>query len=112
WLQGLEPEWVYCAMFWCSASMYSQPPFSPQSVNHAVTSKNPVPEDAGLGITTWPLKAGFVRSFQVSGFGMLRFFASTVLKHTVAPHTSMPNQAGGFFASRNFFMIASRLIGA
>src|SRR5260221_6452701 len=72
WLQGLEPECVYCAMLACSLSMYSQPPFSPHSVSHAVTSKNPVPEDAGLGMTTWPLNSGLVRSFQVSGFAMLR----------------------------------------
>ena len=42
-LQGLEPEWVYCAMFSCSASMYFQPPplplSSPHSVSQAVTSK-------------------------------------------------------------------------
>ena len=43
---------------------------------------------------------------------MLRFCASTVLKHTVAPHTSMPNQAGGFFLSRYWLMIASRFSGA
>ena len=58
-LQGLEPEWVYWAMFSCSASMYFQPPplpsSSPQSVSQAVTSKKPVPEDAGFGITIWPL---------------------------------------------------------
>ena len=42
-LQGLEPEWVYCAMFSCSASMYFQPPplplSSPNRVSQAVTSK-------------------------------------------------------------------------
>jgi hypothetical protein len=43
---------------------------------------------------------------------MLRFFPSTVLKQTVAPHTSIPNHAGGFFASRYLAMIESRLIGA
>src|SRR4029079_19298620 len=100
WLHGFESECVYCATFSCSRSMYSQPPFSPHSVSHAVTSKKPVPEEAGFGITTCPLYAGFVRSFQVSGFGMLRFFASTVLKHTVAPQTSIPHHAGGFFWSR------------
>src|ERR671915_27927 len=50
WLQGFEPECVYMAMFSCSLSMYAQPPFSPQSVSHAATSKYPVPEEAGLGI--------------------------------------------------------------
>src|SRR5262245_11583470 len=112
WLHGFEPECVYCAMLSCSLSMYSQPPFSPQSVSHAVTSKKPVPDDAGLGITTWPLYTGFVRSLQVSGLGMLRFFASTVLKQTVAPQTSIPHHAGGFFVSRYLVMIESRLIGA
>jgi len=28
------------------------------------------------------------------------FFASTVLKQTVAPHTAMPTQVGTFFLSR------------
>src|SRR6185503_21028738 len=58
-LQGLEPECVYCAMFSCSASMYFQPPplplSSPQSVSQALTSKNPVPDEAGFGITICPL---------------------------------------------------------
>ena len=42
-LHGFEPEWVYWAMFSCSASMYFQPPplpsSSPKSVSQAVTSK-------------------------------------------------------------------------
>src|SRR3954462_6889407 len=58
-LHGLEPLCVYCAMLSCSASMYFQPPplppSSPQRESHAVTSKKPVPDDAGLGITTCPL---------------------------------------------------------
>ena len=53
-----------------------------------------------------------VRSFQVSGFGRFFFCASTVLKQTVAPQTSIPNQAGGLFLSRYWLMIASRLSGA
>ena len=55
---------------------------------------------------------GLVRSFQVSGLGMFFFCASTVLKQTVAPHTSMPDQAGGFFLSLYWLMIASRFSGA
>ena len=43
---------------------------------------------------------------------MLFFWASTVLKQTVAPHTSMPNQAGGFFLSLYWLMMPSRLSGA
>src|SRR5687767_12300109 len=58
-LHGLDPECVYCAMFSCSASMNFQPSplpsLSPHRLSHAVTSKKPVPELAGLGITTWPL---------------------------------------------------------
>ena len=41
--QGLLPEWVYCAMFSCSASMNFQPPplplSSPNSCSQAATSK-------------------------------------------------------------------------
>src|SRR6185436_12800715 len=55
WRQGLEPECVYCAMFSCSASMYFQPSFSPKSCSQAVTSKNPVPLDAGFGMVICPL---------------------------------------------------------
>src|SRR5262245_48074075 len=58
-LHGLDPECVYIAMFSCSASMYFQPSplpsLSPHRLSHAVTSKKPVPELAGLGITIWPL---------------------------------------------------------
>jgi hypothetical protein len=58
-LHGRLPECVYCAMFSCSPSMNFQPPplpaSSPNIVSQAVTSKKPVPELAGLGITTWPL---------------------------------------------------------
>ena len=43
---------------------------------------------------------------------MFFFFASTVLKHTVAPQTSMPNQAGGCFLSRYCDMMPSRFSGA
>jgi len=52
-----------------------------------------VPEDAGLGITTWPLYSGLVRSFQVVGIEMFFFLASTVLKQTVAPNTSSSSLA-------------------
>ena len=42
-LQGLEPEWVYWAMFSCRPSMNFQPPPLPlvvaHSVSQAVTSK-------------------------------------------------------------------------
>src|SRR5512147_2028549 len=55
---------------------------------------------------------GLVRSFHVSGFGILRLAASTVLKQMVAPHTSMPTQAGGFFASRYWAAIRFSPAGA
>jgi hypothetical protein len=35
--------------------MYFQPLASPMVCSQAVTSKKPVPEEAGLGIVTWPL---------------------------------------------------------
>ena len=62
-LQGLLPLCVYCAMFSCRPSMNFQPPpvdsplpsLSPNKVSQAVTSKKPVPLEAGLGITIWPL---------------------------------------------------------
>src|SRR6202158_1960677 len=82
---GDEPECVYCAMFSCSASMNFQPSASPHSCSQAVTSKKPVPDDAGFGITILPLYTGLVRSFHVSGLGKFCFAASTVLKQTVAP---------------------------
>ena len=31
--QGAEPEWRYCATFWCSASMNFQPASSPIMVS-------------------------------------------------------------------------------
>jgi len=58
-LQGRDPECVYWAMFSCSASMYFQPPPSPPSspniCSQASTLKKPVPDEAGLGMTIWPL---------------------------------------------------------
>ena len=38
--------------------------------------------------------------------------ASTLLKQTVAPNTFMPHQAGTFFLSRYWLMMASRFSGA
>ena len=49
-LQGLEPEWVYRAMFSCRPSMYAQPPSSPNSCSQLETSRKPVPEEFGLGM--------------------------------------------------------------
>ena len=52
---GCEPECVYCAMFSCSASMNFQPSASPHICSQPATSRKPVPEDAGFGITILPL---------------------------------------------------------
>jgi hypothetical protein len=52
---GREPECMYCAMFSCRPSMNFHPSASPHSCSHAVTSKNPVPLEAGCGMTIWPL---------------------------------------------------------
>ncbi len=54
-LQGLEPDLVYSAMFLSSASRYFQPSASPIRCSTETTDRYPVPEDAGFGITTWPL---------------------------------------------------------
>src|SRR4026209_889808 len=54
-LQGLEPDFVYSAMFLSSASMYFQPAASPLRCRMDSTERYPVPEEAGFGITTWPL---------------------------------------------------------
>ena len=82
-LQGLEPECVYCAMFSCRPSMYFQPPplplSSPHSVSQALTSKKPVPDEAGLGITMESLYTGLARSAQEVGLGRFFFGPSTVL---------------------------------
>ncbi len=43
---------------------------------------------------------------------MLRLAASTVLKQIVAPQTSMPTQAGGFFGSRYWAAMRFRPAGA
>src|SRR5437764_15262005 len=54
-LQGCEPECVYMPMFSCNASMNFQASASPHICNQPATSRKPVPEDAGFGITTLPL---------------------------------------------------------
>ena len=77
---------MYWAMFSCSASMNFHPSASPHICSHAVTSRKPVPLEAGCGITILPLYTGLVRSFQVTGFGRFCLAASTVLKQIVAPH--------------------------
>ena len=85
---------------------------SPHICSHAVTSRKPVPLEAGCGITILPLYTGLVRSFQVTGFGRFCLAASTVLKQIVAPHTSIPNHIGGLRESRYCGLIAARLAGA
>src|SRR5262245_20803958 len=79
-VQGLELECDYPTMFWWSASMYFQPSASPNSWSHLDTSRNPVPDEEGFGITIVPLYTGWVRSFHEVGLGRFFFWASTVLK--------------------------------
>src|SRR6202008_1698269 len=82
---GADPECTYCAAFSCSASMNFQPSASPHICSQPATSRKPVPDDAGFGITILPLQEGLVRSFHDSGLGKFCFAASTVLKQTAAP---------------------------
>ena len=46
-MHGLEPEWTYWPMFWCRSSINCQPCFSPKVCSQALTSKKPVPDEAG-----------------------------------------------------------------
>ena len=87
-------------MFWCNSSINCQPCFSPKVCNQALTSRKPVPDEAGLGITILPLYSGLVRSCQLTGLVSPCFSASMVLKQMVAAHTSIPTQAGGLAVSR------------
>ena len=96
-VQGCEPECVYSAMFSCNASMNFQPSASPHICSQPATSRKPVPDEAGLGITILPLYTGLVRSFHDSGLGSPCFPASTVLKQTAAPYTSIPTHCGGIW---------------
>src|SRR5215217_6652179 len=90
--QGAEPECVYTAMFSCSASMNFQPSASPITCSQAAIVRYPVPDDAGCGITTLPLKPGPVRSFQDTGAFTFALPPSTVLKQTTERYASMPVQ--------------------
>ena len=75
------------------------------------TWKNPVPDEAGLGIWTRPRKAGPARSSHVFGTGRPRLPASIVLKHTAADQASIPNQAGSGFGSRKTGRSCSKCAG-
>src|SRR5262245_64023181 len=99
-------------MFWWRASMYFQPSASPKSWSQLDTSRNPVPDEAGFGITIVPLYTGLVRSFHEVGLGRLFFWASTVLKQMAATHASIPTQAGGLSLSRNWASSFSSPLGA
>ncbi|MNT72042.1 hypothetical protein D3C72_2106030 [compost metagenome] len=52
---------------------------SPHICIQPETSRKPVPDEAGFGMTIWPLYSGFVRSSQVAGGVSPSFVASTVL---------------------------------
>ena len=67
-------------MFWWSASRYFQPSASPMRCRIDATERYPVPDEAGFGITTWPLYTGLVRSAQDVGAGRLCFLPTSVLK--------------------------------
>ena len=64
--------------------MNAQASFSPNICSQAETSRKPVPDEFGFGITTWPLYSGLVRSFQLFGAARPSFCASTVLKQIAA----------------------------
>src|SRR5215467_14541666 len=99
-------------MFWWSASMYFHPSASPNSWSQLDTSRKPVPDEAGFGITIAPLYTGLVRSFQEAGLGRFFFWASTVLKQMAATYASMPTHAGGVSLSRNCASSFSTPLGA
>jgi sterol desaturase/sphingolipid hydroxylase (fatty acid hydroxylase superfamily) len=66
----LEPEWVYWAMFWCSASITAPLPLAAviTTTEAAMTPHrgSRCSEDAGFGITTWAL-VGWSGLFQLVG---------------------------------------------
>ena len=69
--------------------------------------RKPVPEEAGLGITTWPRKAGLSSAAQVVGRGRLRCSATTRLKQMAETKASIPVQVIGVRAERKFGRSAS-----
>jgi hypothetical protein len=87
--------------------MYSQAPASPRVPIQPAMVRKPVPEEFGFGITTWPRKAGFSRSFQVVGRGRLRCCATTVLKQMAETKASIPVQVIGLRSERMFARSAS-----
>ena len=54
-LHGCEPECVYMPMFSCSPSMNFHASASPHIWIQPLTSRKPVPDDAGFGMTILPL---------------------------------------------------------
>jgi hypothetical protein len=92
--------------------MYFQPSSSPNICSQLDTSRKPVPDEFGLGITIMPLYSGLVRSFQEVGAFTPAFSASTVLKQIAAIQASMPVHCGGLEESTNFGSSASTPLGA
>src|SRR2546426_645811 len=80
--QGCEPECVYSAMFSCSASMNFHASASPHICNQPATSRKPVPDEAGLGITILPFYTGLGRTLPDFGFRRFLFPTPDGLKHT------------------------------
>src|SRR5215213_7633202 len=99
-------------MLSCSRSMNSQALASPNIWIQAETWKYPVPDDAGCGMVSLPLKRGSVRSNHDVGLARPSLAASTVLKQTAATHASMPTQAGGLAGSRKAGLMLARFFGA
>src|SRR5438045_1349023 len=85
WRHGCEPECVYIPIFSCSASMNFQASASPHICSQPATSRKPVPEDAGFGITILPSYTGLARAYHDAGFGRPCFRPSTALPQTAAP---------------------------
>src|SRR4029453_19440257 len=99
-------------MLSCSRSMNSQALASPNIWIQAETWKYPVPDDAGCGMVSLPLKRGSVRSNHEAGLARPSLAASTVLKHTAATQASMPTQAGGVAGSRKAGLSFGGVFGA
>jgi hypothetical protein len=65
-------------------AVHERPGILAEHLQPAETSRKPVPDEFGFGITTWSLYSGLVRSFQLFGAGRLSLAASAVLKQIAA----------------------------
>ena len=69
--------------------------------SHAETVKNPVPDDAGCGITSVPLYSGFVKSSYDSGIGKFFFFNSSLFTAIPVINAVFPTHFSGCLSSLN-----------